>query len=226
MKQYYQSLYPIIQNKKSYIIPYVLDKKTVTKVIDNKFVNEIKQKYSIYNETIIAFAGSFKILGGVPELIKVFVELEKIYPEIKLILIGDGETYSECKSIISSEGLKEKVIFIGRAPYKKLQSFYSIADIIVCPDKQNPFSELIVHAKYYDALFSGKIVITGNFKSINEINKNQIFSLVYNPSSRESLKNTMLYSIKNKNILLEKYKKNKIYGIEKFTYDNYLDNFN
>lgn len=222
MKDYLVTRHPKILDKKNYILPYLLSNGTNKK---NKILkNNLIKKYSLTQKVkIILFSGVFKRTGGVPDLIKAFYKVSKNYNSAKLMLIGDGYTYKECNYLVNKYNLNNKVIFVGRIDYCDLSTYQDIADIIVCPDRMNIYSDLIIHVKYLDALKSGKIVINGSFKSVLEINENETLSLNFTPSNIKSLAKTLDMSLKKSDSLKIKFRKNKKIVTEKLTYRSYIN---
>ncbi len=224
MEDYLGSQYPSILTKKNVILSYLLSSDSNNKILNKELRCELIEKYSIKKSNIvILFSGIFKRTGGVPDLIEAFNNVSSAYDTAKLILVGDGTTFEECKELVSKYNLEKKVVFIGRTNYNDLVTYQDLADIIVCPDKQNIFSELIIHVKYLDALASGKIVINGSFKSVLEINVNESLSLNFIPSSVESLSNVLARSIKDCDALNEKYKTNKLFVVNHLTYKSNVE---
>ena len=129
---------------------------------------------------------------------------------------------NECLSIVKEKNLSDKVIFIGRIPYDHLRTYQDLATIIVCPDKQNVYSELIIHVKYLNALISGKIVVNGSFKSVKEVNFNESLSINFRPSDVESLSASLKYCIDNLDKLKDKYCNNKKYAEDNLTYSSHI----
>lgn len=223
MREYYCAKYNWLSSREFFILPYVLyNAKAMTGSKKNNVDIENLIQFKNAGKTIIAFAGSFKKLGGVPDLVKDFIELKRTHDDLMLMLLGDGETLDECKQLVTKSGVSASVLFLGRIPYELLQSYYYYADIVVCPDKKNNYSELIVHAKYYDALLSGKIVVVGNFASIIAINNNRKLSEIYSLASNYGLRKVLSSSIKNKSELLQDYHSNTEYVIKNFQYNNFI----
>lgn len=219
MQSFYTTQYPVIRKNKSYILPYVLSSNAIDDEVDLALADTIKRKLSILDEDkVILFAGAFKQTGGVPDLINAFKKVASNNNNVRLFLIGDGPTYSECFQFVKNNFLENRVEFIGRIPYNHLRTYQSLATIIVCPDKQNVYSELIIHVKYIDALISEKLVINGSFKSVAEVNPNEKLSINFEPSNVDSLANAMQYCLNNEHKLLEKYKNNKTFVQEQLTY--------
>lgn len=222
MKDYFVAQYPMVVKKKNYILPYVLSSDAITDAVDTNLKKQLQELYNCRSEEkIIFFAGAFKKTGGVPDLILAFEKIMYHY-NTRLFIVGDGPTMPECQLIVKEKNMADKVVFIGRIPYHQLRTYQDLSDIIVCPDKQNVYSELIVHVKYFDSLISGKLVINGSFKSVKEINKDELLSIDFIPSDVESLKNSLQYTLDNFEALKIKYQNVKEFSRENLTYKSYV----
>jgi glycosyltransferase involved in cell wall biosynthesis len=220
MKKYFYTLYPSIKTKKFVILPYFVTKKAAISSVDSNLLIDIKTKYSIKNtERIIFFAGNFKYLGGITDLVTAFAEVTIDLNNVRLFIIGEGEELSNIKEIIQKYKIENKVILAGLIPYNQLRTYQEIASIIVCPDKENLYSNMILHLKYFDSLISNKIVINGSFKSVMEINKDEALSINFTPSDISSLRDTIIYCLNNENNIVENFKSNANVVFNKFTYD-------
>lgn len=221
MQNYYWQSIPITRTRKSYVLPYVLDKKQLNTDVDFNLQRNLRERFNITGtDKVIFFAGVFKKTGGVPDLIQAVSMLNN--KNIKLILVGDGLTYNQCKELIQSLGMSN-VYLVGRVPYTDLRTYQSLANVIVCPDRDNVFSQMIIHVKYLDALISRKIVINGAFESVKEINEDEKLSLMFIPSNVESLSKTIQKALDEENILLKKYQNNIGYITQNLTYSNAIN---
>lgn len=224
MQEYFINLYPSLKNKKNYHLPYVLNKMNINPS-NPKFVSQIRAEHNIQTgDFIYLFAGAFKETGGIQDLILAFNDVAQKYKQAKLLLVGDGYTFNDCKNVARSLGNSDKISFLGLQPYSYLASYQEIANVIVCPDRQNLFSNLIVHVKYLDSLVSGKIVINGNFKSVQEINEDRKLSLLFTPSDVGNLKLKMQEAIENYDLLNLEYASSKEYTLQNLTYSNFIGN--
>jgi glycosyltransferase involved in cell wall biosynthesis len=219
MEDYFCSKYTSVVSKKNVVLPYLLSPETSRKYVNEILKSELIKRYAIEKaDIVILFSGVFKATGGVPDLIEAFHKVSEEFKFAKLLLIGDGVTLEECKKRVRKYNLEKKVTFIGRTKYEDLATYQDLADIIVCPDKQNTYSELIIHVKYLDALSSGRIVINGSFRSVLEINKNEGLSLSFVPSDVNSLSDALRRAIDEYDVLSKKYKANKLYVEDHLTY--------
>jgi len=223
MEHYFEKQYPLVSGKRNCILPYVLSPATLDFTVDATLKKELLVKYAIQDDDqIIFFGGAFKKTGGISDLITAFSGLIHTFPNARLFLLGDGPTMPECQALTTQLAVQDKVVFIGRTPYQHLRTYQDLATVIVCPDKQNVYSELIVHVKYLDALVSGKLVINGSFKSVMELNTDGFLSLTFTPSDVESLTRALEEALQNTALLSEKYKHSKSYVAEHLTYQKFV----
>lgn len=228
MKNYFLKEYDFLKNKNIFVLRDGVNESLCKKVPDLNKVKEFKHRYKINeNDKVMFFAGNFKDLGGVYDLVQAFEILvnKKNHNNYKLFLIGDGERFDDCKNFVKKYNIENKVIFAGRVSYEDLRNYQELADVIVCPDKKHPYSELVPHIKYFDSLASGKIVINGNFEVIKEINKDEKLSINFEPSNIQDLANKIEIVIENLKFYKEKYKNVKSYICGNFTYNSLIKDF-
>ena len=202
MQEYFEKYYTFLSLKNNFVVRDGINSDFYRQIINKVDVQKYRDLFNITAEdNVVFFAGNFKDSGGVLDLIKAInlVILKGNIPNIKLLLIGEGECFNEALNFCKKKHLQDKVFFVGRVPYADLRSYQELADIIVCPDKKHPLSELVPHIKYFDALVSGKTVINGSFASIKDINHDERFSINFEPSDVNDLCN------KIEKVLLNKY---------------------
>ena len=221
MKEYFEQYYPFILSKKNFVVPDGVFPNSEQTLNHDEVIKLKRLLNPSSDDRIILFAGSFKATGGVMDLIYAFTKLtKKKISNIKLILIGDGECFNDAIEFCSQENLENKIVFIGRTKHSQLRNYQELANIIVCPDADHYFSELVPHIKYFDSLLSGKIVINGSFAAIREINKDERLSINFQPSNVTDLAHKIEYALSNENLIKDKYKNNIKYVLLKHSYKN------
>src|SRR4030095_1949450 len=164
-----------------------------------------------------------KPTAGVDDLIVAFERLFKEYSNCRLLLIGNGPYRNYCIKLASDLRSNRRIHFIDHIPYSHLSTYQSLANVIVCPDKNNVYSHYVVHVKYFDALISGRLVINGAFESVKEINNNDFLSLTFEPSNVNDLYQKLKLCRENYELLIEKYKEVRNYVAKNHTYPSYID---
>lgn len=220
MMNYFKTLYPKLKDKPHTIVPYLLPLNS-NKNSNPELVRRILIKYNVSpKDKVIMFAGAFKPTGGVMDLIKAFEMIHMRDESVLLMLVGDGVEQSKCKSYVNHSKLGEKIIFVGRTPYDHLSSYQDIAHVLVCPDTDNEFSNLIVHVKYLDALLANKVVVNGSFDSVLEINPHEELSPLFEPSNVDMLATLLGEILRNYDDYKEKYGDTKQIVLSTLTYSS------
>lgn len=63
--------------------------------------------------------------------VSAFYELKKLYPNIELLLVGDGPLKAEIENLVNDLSLKPDVIFLGKKPQNEIPSLMHDSDIFV-----------------------------------------------------------------------------------------------
>lgn len=224
MQDYFYGLYPSLKSKENIYLPYVLNEHNVEPSdgeVIRKFKTELKLKETDF---VFLFAGAFKEITGIQDLIIAFDRIAHQHSNARLLLVGDGPTFESCRQLKAVQEHGDRIHLLGRQPYRYLSSFQALSNVLVCPDRQNLFSDLIVHVKYLDALSSGKLVINGRFKSVMEINDTKELSLLFTPSDIDDLVKQMEKAINNYQELSAQYSSSKNYTLQHLTYTAYIHN--
>jgi len=92
---------------------------------------EIISRYNLKDNITFLYVGALIKEKKVDFLIDAFVELEKEYSNIKLMIIGDGPLKEYVNKTIS-EGGHENIIYLGRI-YDGVDSYFAASDTFVLP---------------------------------------------------------------------------------------------
>lgn len=92
--------------------------------------NEVRKVRELSDSILLLFVGRFVEIKGLKELLNIIDFLRPKYPQIKLMLVGDGPLRKELQDICNQKGLTN-VIFEGFKSPEQLPLYYSIADIFV-----------------------------------------------------------------------------------------------
>ncbi len=81
----------------------------------------------------ILYVGRMVSPKGVDILIRAFHKACSHYPDLRLILVGDGPELNHYRSLVNNLGIESKVIITGFVTEPMLWYYYSIADLFVYP---------------------------------------------------------------------------------------------
>ncbi len=197
MQAYFEERYAI-SHKPGLVLPYLLDAFSIDKEPDTPLRKRLATQLGLTEALFVfMFVGTYKATAGVEDLIAAFHRLYATEPRCRLVLIGNGARRARCEADAAGGPAAAAISFVDPVPYADLPAYYACSQVIVCPDRDNPFSQYVVHIKYLDALATGKLVINGAFKSVQEMNADSPLSLLFQPSGAEDLYRTLRAALEN-----------------------------
>ena len=185
--------------------------------------SEVRKAYGIREDDIVLFfMGWLYHFSGLKEVALELAKIKDEKPEVKLLIVGDGDAFADLQNIRGKYNLESQLILTGKQPYEKIPKFIAAADICILP--AYPDEEImqdIVPIKMYEYMAMCKPVITtklpGVMKEFGDGN-----GVIYVDKTGAVL---------NKAIELIEIGTLKVYGskarefVEKYSWDNITDEF-
>jgi glycosyltransferase involved in cell wall biosynthesis len=94
--------------------------------------------------------------------------LRERIPQIKVIIIGDGETAGEIKQLALQLHCDDLVSFTGQIPFRNIPQWLMQADVGLVPLLPSPFSELCQPNKLFEYISLGIPVIASRLAAMEE----------------------------------------------------------
>ena len=130
--------------------------------IDQDFDNispEVVEKFRKHEGLSIVYTGTFEHYQGVDVLIRSFVHISKINPDIQLILVGGKpEQIKANRALVSEMGMDGSIHFTGIVSLQDANAYIHLADILVSPRIEGTSVPL----KIYTYLYAGKPILATN----------------------------------------------------------------
>lgn len=140
---------------------------------------ELARKLALEGKITLGFIGSFYHYEGLDLLVEAFRGLAASHPEVRLLLVGDGETRSELRSAVDRNGLGDKVIFTGNVPHGEIREYYSVLDVAVYPRKKMRLTETVTPLKTLEAMSMARPVLCSDIGGFREIVRDHKTGLLF-----------------------------------------------
>jgi len=140
----------------------------------NTNADVVRKRYRLNKDDIILFfMGWLYNFSGLKEVALRLAHIKN--PNLKLLIVGEGDAYKELQRIQQEYSLKDRLILTGRKPYSEIPLFIAAADICLLPAYPwEPIMQDIVPIKMYEYLAMQKPVIatrlSGVMKEFGESN--------------------------------------------------------
>lgn len=112
----------------------------------------IEQRYDLRDKRVLAFIGSFYDYEGLDLLVAAMPQLLAARPELRLLLVGGGQTADRLEQQVRDLGIEDRVIMTGRVPHEEVEAYYSVTDILVYPRKSMRLTDLVTPLKPLEAM--------------------------------------------------------------------------
>ena len=137
--------------------------------VDSKFEfknknAQLMRKYNLENKVILYTISRLVERKGHDMVIRSLPSIINLVPNIKYLIIGDGEYKSELESLIKELNLTEYVEFTGEVKDSELIDYYNIGDVFIMPSRyvQNTGSVEGFGIVYLEAAACRKVVVGGD----------------------------------------------------------------
>ena len=155
----------------------------------------IKRRSHIKRNIFITVISRLIFAKGVQDAIMAFGKVQKKYPYIKLLIVGDGPYRSQLQEIIEKNDIKN-IHFLGVLDQQKLAKVLSITDFIINPS----YSESLTSYSVLEGGMMGVPSITTDVGGTREIIHDGINGLLVTPGNIELMFQKIELLIKDDNL--------------------------
>lgn len=205
----------VVRNDQYTFIPNAID---VQKFLFNETVgSKIRSEYGLENKKVIGHVGRFMKQKNHKFLLDIFKEVLIIDSNVVLVLLGDGELFSEMKEYAKELSVADSVVFIGNVG--NANEWYSAFDLFILPSVWEglPVVGVEAQASGLPCIFSDsitrEIAITDKAQFISLKDDKQVWvnAILNNLANRERCDTTEQITLNRYNIDLEAKKLEELY---------------
>lgn len=151
---------------------------------ENYSIDEsIKKRYS--NNFVLLYLGDTHIRRGLLTAIESILSLNKIIPNIKLVIVGKSSTDSILKQKVEELSILDYVDFEGWQDMSLFPSYISVASIGICPLDRNIQHDVAYANKLFQYMSFGIPVLVSNAKAQQKLILENNVGLVHQEKNHE-----------------------------------------
>ena len=159
---------------------------------------KVREKLDISREEIVVgYVGSIFPWHGIENLIDSAIICLKEMPNLRFLIVGDGETRKGLEEKTRESEICDKVIFTGRVPREEVPDYLQIMDICVYPGSKDFPDRYGSPMKNFEYGIMCKPIISPNSRVVREAMKNGIDGILITPGSVSELSEAILKLAKN-----------------------------
>jgi len=165
------------------------------------------------NERIITHISNFRKVKRIPDIIKIFYNIQKEMPA-KLMMVGDGPEKEKAENLCQKLGIHDKVIFFGNS--NEIDKILLLTDLFLLPSETESFGLAAL-----EAMACGVPVISSNSGGLPEVNFEGISGYLSDVGNIEEMASNAIKILKDDKVLNE-FKNNALEVAKKFDIKNIL----
>ena len=174
-----------VEESKISVLPNAVD---ISKFNLNPKDRKLEKELGFEGKVVIGYIGSFVNYEGLDLLLEACAILKERHGDIfRLLLVGDGDMMQLLRRTARFLQLEEIIVFTGRIPHEEVQQYYSLIDIAPLPRKGLRVCELVSPLKPFEAMGSGKVLITSSVQALAEIVEDGVTGLIFEKDNSEDL---------------------------------------
>lgn len=168
------------------------------------------------NERIVTHISNFRKVKRIPDIIKIFYNIQKVMPA-KLMMVGDGPEKEKAEVLCMELGIYDKVIFFGNS--NEIDKILCLTDLFLLPSETESFGLAAL-----EAMACGVPVISSNSGGLPEVNFDGYSGYLSNVGNVEEMAANAIKILKDDETL-NQFKANALEVAKKFDIKNILPKY-
>jgi len=171
----------------------------------------LREKYNLSEKNFVVLAvGRLVYKKGFEYLIKALPEVIKNYPNLKVIIGGDGDLYSDLVDLAKKMGVEEQIFFPGNLKRDEIVYYYNLADVVVTPSIVDEGGNIDGRPLVIlESMACGKPQIVTNLPGISDALKDEVNALLVPQKDSPALTRALLKIIESKDLRTKMGKENR-----------------
>ncbi|WP_158976781.1 N-acetyl-alpha-D-glucosaminyl L-malate synthase BshA [Cellulophaga sp. L1A9] len=174
---------------------------------ENNFTDCQRSMMAKEEERIITHISNFRKVKRIPDVIKIFNEVQKEIPA-KLLMVGEGPEKEKAELLCDELGIADKVIFLGNS--NQIDKILCFSDLFLLPSETESFGLAAL-----EAMINKTPVVSSNAGGIPEVNIQGVTGYLSNVGDVSEMAANALKILRNPEVLAQ-FKENAVGNAYKF----------
>ena len=164
-------------------------------IINKDAGDKLRKALGIEDKLVLGYVGAFVHWHGIDWFVDLISERLKEFPNLVLLLVGDGVAFKAIQDRIKQAGVTAQVLMPGNVEHSKVSSYLSAMDFGILPDSNDYGSPM----KLFEFMAMGKGMVAPNFTPIAEVVQDNETSWLFPAGDKHACIDKVLAIAGNKN---------------------------
>ena len=154
-------------------------------------------------------------IKGMDLVVPAFAEVRKRFPDVQLLVVGDGSLRAAMEQQAQELGCVDAVTWVGRQPQESLPQYYSEMDIVLMPSRSEGFGLTAI-----EAMACGCVVVASDVGGLPEVVSDGVCGLLHRTEDVHGMAAKICSLIASPE-LYRSLQKNALQHVQKFSFQRY-----
>ena len=123
---------------------------------------------------VLGLVSRLEHIKGMDLVVPAFAEVRKRFPDVQLLVVGDGSLRATMEQQAMALGCDDAVTWVGRQPQEELSQYYSRMDIVLMPSRSEGFGLTAI-----EAMAHGCVVVASDIGGLPEVVRDGVCGLLH-----------------------------------------------
>ena len=166
---------------------------------------------------VLGLVSRLEHIKGMDLVVPAFAEVRKRFPDVQLLVVGDGSLRAAMEQQAMALGCDDAVTWAGRQPQEELSQYYSRMDIVLMPSRSEGFGLTAI-----EAMAHGCVVVASDIGGLPEVVRDGVCGLLHRSEDVKDMAEKICSLIASSE-LYRSLQKNALQHVQKFSFQRYAE---
>lgn len=136
----------------------------------------------------IGVVSRLESIKGIDLVVPAFAKIKTSYPDVRLLVVGDGSLRGDMEQQVQATGILESVEFVGYQPQEALMQYYDRIDILLMPSRSEGFGLTAI-----EGMARGCVVVASRVGGLPEVVRDGEVGLLHESENIDDLASKLIY---------------------------------
>ena len=166
---------------------------------------------------VLGVVSRLEHIKGMDLVIPAFAEVRRRFPDVRLLVVGDGSLRGSMEQQAQELGCADAVTWAGRQPQESLPQYYGEMDIVLMPSRSEGFGLTAI-----EAMACGCVVVASDVGGLPEVVRDGICGFLHRTEDVADMAEKICSLIASSE-LYRSLQKNALRHVQKFSFQRYAE---
>ena len=168
-------------------------------------------------QNTIGVVSRLATIKGMDLVVPAFAEVLKRFPEVRLLVVGDGPLRATMEQQAAELGCADRITWVGRQPQEELAQWYGQMDIVLMPSRSEGFGLTAI-----EAMANGCVMVASNVGGLPEVVRDGVCGLLHRTEDVHDMADKICMLLDDA-VLYDRLRTQALCEVKKYSFQRYAE---